>query len=380
VAARGGGSARGAAAIHGLLRRALPAIALLLLASCRPAVPLNASSLVPVAVLGDSDSHGYQDRLHFPPDSGRRGGQYHAVTLQWTEVLATLRASHLDLGERAPFGSRYGTLARLQDALGIPTRVPEKDDHRYNYAISGVGCDSLNGGWSRQAPRLVTAMNRDPARWAAGIVVIRVGVNTFGQAEHLDRLAAGDPDGAVGRSIDACVAAVETAYRTLRATHPDTRIVLVGIFDNTHWARHLERWHDPTERARISSALDRFDDGLRRIVARDPRSAFFDDRAWFASLWGGRASDGTSAYREVKIADDLVVTNTAGDHPRNAVLADGHCGLAWNALWAASLVALMNERFGMRTPPIGSDEVATLLRAAWTAAPERASATGGAPR
>src|SRR3546814_8912268 len=54
---------------------------------------------IPLAVLGDSDSHSYQDTISFPVSTPARGGQFRSITLQWTEVLARMRDKDLDLGQ-----------------------------------------------------------------------------------------------------------------------------------------------------------------------------------------------------------------------------------------------------------------------------------------
>src|SRR3546814_18716325 len=79
----------------------------------------------------------------------------------------------------------------------------------------------------------------------------------------------------------------------------------------------------------MGKGIDRFDVALRSIASADPRIAFFDDRAWFQGYWGGRDARGVPAYRNVTVGD-MHVTNTSGEDPRTAVLADGHAGLGWN--------------------------------------------------
>lgn len=316
----------------------------------------------PVGVLGDSDSHSYQDRLTFPSGSSARGGSHRATSFQWTEVLGRLRSEPLDLGPWGEWGSR-GSLARMSEWLGRPARAPRKEDYRHNFAVSGAVCaDLMEGGW-RQAPRLLQLMGTAPARWANGIVVIRVGVNSFGREADLDRLARDPADPAVRGQIDRCLGHIEDSISLIRNAHPGMRFVLVGIFDNTHWARYAGRWQDPSALRNIGAGLDRFDHGLRRLADQRPGIAFFDDRAWFARHWGGRDAQGRPAYRSVPLEGIGSVSNTAGDDPRHAVLADGHAGTVWNGLWARALVEVMNRSFGLNVEPILDGEIAALLRA-----------------
>lgn len=324
-----------------------------------PLTPVAASaSTVPLAVVGDSDSHGYQDTRAFPPGSPERGGPRRATTYQWTEVLAALRGDTLDLGPRTATGTP-GRVASALHAVGLNVRAPRKLDHLHNFAVSGQGCDDLWGGASRQVPQLLDLMADHPARWQRGVVVIRIGVNTFGRSSDLDRLARDPRDPSVAARIDACVGHIRAATQAIARAHPRTRVVLVGIFDNAHWAAYLDRWRDPAQLANIAAGLDRFDLALKRLAAERPQWAFFDDRAWFAARWGGRDAQGAPAYRPVAFGG-LAVTNTSGDAPHHATLADGHAGTAWNALWAQSLVALLNSRFALGVPPLADAELASL--------------------
>ncbi len=339
------------------------------------AAPLRDGSAVAIAVLGDSDSHSFQDRHSFPPGSEDRGGRYRATSLQWTEVLGRLRGREVDLGEWGIYGYR-GTAARIGRLVGKPLRSPRKEDYRYNFAVSGDGCGDLLGGTSMQTHGLLALMDEAPARWRNGVVVIRIGVNDFGGAETLEALAQDPMEAQAQRRIAACVQAIGQSVALLHARYPQLRIVLVGIFDNAQWAKFLDRWRSPPMLANIGAGLDAFDHALRQMAHDDPRIAFFDDRAWFAAHWGTRDARGLPAYRELAVGD-LRIGNTSGDAPDNAVLADGHAGTAWNGYWAQSLVALLNARFGTGIPPITEEEVATLVkgvkpgstREAWTASP-----------
>jgi len=314
-----------------------------------------------LAVVGDSDSHAYHDRLRFSGRDGQRGGSYHATTWQWTEALHRLRGRWIDQGEWGQHGSSGG-VARLAGWLDLPARAPEKEDFLYNFAVSGARCESLMGG-ERQMPQLVRLMDASPARWRGGVVVIRIGVNSFGQRDSLERLALDPRDPEVSPRIDGCIAAVREAVAHLHERHPATRVVLVGIFDNSNIGADAAVARSPRELGNIATALDRYDDALRGLATGDARMAFFDDRAWFASLWGGRTAQGAPSYRDVRIAGRFRVGNSQGDAPSHAVLADGHAGTAWNALWAKALVELLGRRFDAAIPPVEDAELLALVRA-----------------
>lgn len=318
-----------------------------------------------LGVLGDSDSAAYQDHVSFPPSGEQPGGAFHSITLQWPEAMARIRPLQVDLGEWAVWGvPRWASIARVRDGLKLPWRGPRRETHQNNLAWAS-GCESLTQGPWRQAQRLVDVMDEQPRRWESGVVVIRSGVNSFGKETDLAALAA-DPDDPVvtSRMLD-CVEQYRAAVKLIHERHPATRIVLVGIFNNADWAPYLPRWQSKREQANLNRGLDHFDKALRSMAQDDPRLAFFDDRAWFARHWGQRDPEtGLPDYRAVQIGGFMSVTNTAGDNPNNAVLANLHAGLVWNLLWSQELVQLIRTRFGTRIDAISEDEIADHLKAA----------------
>jgi hypothetical protein len=241
-------------------------------------------------------------------------------------------------------------------------RSPPKEDYRYNFALSGNECSDLLEGYVQQTRALVSLMDQQPAYWRNGVVVIRIGVNTFGGAAELEQMAHDPMAAKAQRKIASCVRDIRQSVDALHARHPGLRIVLVGIFDNSNWVPYLDRWRNPGMLANIGRGLDPFDRALKDMARRDPRIAFFDDRAWFADHWGTRDARGGAAYRDL-VLGDLHVGNTAGDEPHNAVLADGHAGTAWNAEWARSLVELLNSRFHLGVAPITETEVIGIVGA-----------------
>jgi hypothetical protein len=337
--------------------------------SSASAVPSGAAvfpSKIRMGVLGDSDSQSYQDHLMFASDASLRGGPFRATTYQWTEVLARLRGDQIDFGEWGAWGTGW-MRAFVDEALGNLARTPPKEDYRYNFAISSAPCEALMGSKQRQARRLVDLMDREPEAWRGGVIVIRSGVTVIGTDDFLDRLAR-DPNApdAVDE-ISACAKAVGDAVALIRERHPDTYIALIGILSNADWSVDFERWQSAKEIANITSGLDRFDNALRKLAATDRHIAFFDDRAWFADLWGTRDAEGRPAYKTVRFAPGWEVTNTSGDDPHNAIIADGHAGVAWNALWAQNLVNKLNASFGLHIRPIEDAEVVRFLEPSFAA-------------
>lgn len=326
-------------------------------------VAMAASAMpIPIAALGDSDSHSYHDRIWIPEG---RGGTFAASTFQWTEALQQLRGQQLDLGPWGVWGSRKRWVQVL-NAVGLDARAPRKEDFRYNFAFAGARCEDLTEGVFRQAPRLVAEMDGEPERWRDGVVVIRIGVVSFGMDGSLEQLASDPLNSPARHTIDGCVSHIRAAVALIHARHPQTRIVVVGILNNADWPPLFERWQSAAALANIGQGLDAFDTPLRQLAAADPRIAFFDDRAWFAQRWGGRGPDGRPAYKALSAGLPLTVTMSQGDDPHHAVLKDGHAGMVWNALWAQSLVALLRSEFDLPLATISDAEVAAFVSRAAT--------------
>ena len=343
----------------------------------RPAMPADEAAStagIPFAVLGDSNSHAYQDGIAFPPGSGARGGEFHATTLQWTEVLARLRGSEIDPGPWVEWG-RSGILAQAGTVLGLPLgRVPRKQDHLHNFAVSGAVCSHLTEGTQRQARRLAALMADDAERWRRGVVVIRIGLNDWAglmdaQARTPDAADAPETRDTIAR----CTGHMAEAIRQVRAVQPEVRIVLVGVANEAADPETFGQWRSRTEIARINAALKRFNADIRALAEATPRTVFFDDDAWVRKTWGSRDAEGRPAYKTVSIGSALRVTNTTGDAPEHAVLADHHSGLVYNTLWAQSFVERLREGFGLPLTPIGDEEVVRFVEALVAKAPPRTS-------
>jgi hypothetical protein len=338
----------------------LAAFGLAVLALWGGDVPADNSppTMIAFAVLGDSSSHSYQDSLSFPPGSADRGGTFRARTFQWTEVLARLRGSELNPGPWVRWG-RPGHVAWLRGAIGLYAgRTPRKEDYLYNFASSGASCGNLMGGALQrpgQAPQLVELMNHDPGRWRSGIVIIRIGNNDW--SATLDDQAR-DPQAPKVRAAAAhCVEQIADAVRLIHARHPNTRILLVGVDNEMNEPGAFDKYRSAVAVANIQTAFDDFNARLRELAGTDARLGFFDLGGWFRDLWGMREPDGTPNYRAVVISGELRVTNTIGDEPSNAILADDHAGLVWNALWAQSLVMRLREVFDLPLTQITDEEL-----------------------
>ena len=316
---------------------------------------------ITLGVLGDSDSHAFQDPLAggFGTPMAR-GGPWQASTLQWTEILARLRPDAIDQGVLGPVGRR-GALAWLQRRIGAGPVRQYKQDFQDNLAYSGATCEDLNRADAGQVDNLLPRMDADPARWRQrAFVVIRIGINNLGRVRQLEAFADSGLDAAAAATVKACADAVGTAIQRIRARHPQVGVIVVGVLDNADWPRLHGRWHDPAALARIRAVLDAYDHRLQGIVAGLTNAAFIDDRAAFRRWFGGRGADGRPAYTAIDFGGSRPLTMTEGDSPDHAVLADGHAGTVWNGLWADALLTVLNRLSGAQVPPITTDELLRL--------------------
>lgn len=338
-----------------VLAGALMSIAPLAVSWSRLAETQEQTKRIPLAVLGDSDSHSYHDDIRLTKASAR-GGEFRPTTWQWTEVMSRLRGRFVDQGEWGTWGTPI-KIAEFLDWLGVGGRAPRKRDYRFNFAVSGAECSDLMTGYHRQAPRLLALMDRDPAFWESGVVSIRIGVNSIGLEPQLKRFAQEGATPAVRVEVEQCVAWIRQSVALLRSHHPHVKFVLVGILDNSDWPPLHDRWRSAREHQNITTVLDIFDDALRKMAAKDPGIVFFDDRAWFRKYWGDHGPNGELNYRKVNLGGRASVANTQGDAPTNAVVGDGHAGSVWNALWVKDYIELLNATWGLNIPPLSIEEI-----------------------
>jgi hypothetical protein len=332
--------------------------------STPPAATSPASAkTIPLAVMGDSDSHSYQDRVSFPPGTHERGGPFREQTFQWTEVLARLRAEELDLGPWVLWG-QPGAIALARETVGLPvSRAPPKEDYLYDFANSGAACKNLMGERFglrfRQAPRLVRLMNSEPERWRRGAVIINIGGNDwYGLAD----LQAHDPAApALREAVGYCAGQISAAIGLIHASHPATRILLVGLLNSANHPLYEGKYRSAAEIANLRQAMSEANAELREIADADPRRiAFIDPNPYFERRWGSRGPNGEPAYKTLALGS-LRVSKSGGDAPTNTELSDSHWGVAANAIWAQAFVERLREAFGLALTPISDKELARFL-------------------
>lgn len=311
------------------------------------------SERMPIAVLGDSDSHSYRDS-HI---GTRRGGDYHAVTWQWTEILQQLRSHQVELGQFSHWGTR-GIVYRLRDQLGLDARMPRKQDYEYNFAFSGATCDKLaTDSNQKQAYLLGKLIDKNTAYWNNGLVIIRIGINNIGTWPMLQAYI--NDDASATQAIYNCIAHIDDAIRLIRQHHASVRIALVGIIDNSNWPI-FEKVSD-AEHKTINQYLDIFDKGLIDIATKDDNVTFVDDRSWYENSLGFWKNGSYIGDRHYPITDAFFATNTKGDHPQHIVLGDNHASTIANAMWLNNLISHINKQFGFTLSPISKDEISSLI-------------------
>lgn len=309
---------------------------------------------VPIIVLGDSDSHSYRDSylgIH-------RGGKYHNVTFQWTEILERLRWSEVDLGQFGLWGTR-GTFYRIRKFLGLDARMPRKQDFEYNFAVSGATCDTLSPqSYLKQSYMATLLMNKNPGYWNNGLVIIRIGINDLGQWPQLKKYVDGNITPQIKQPILNCIAQVQDAVSLIRANQSSIRIILLGIMDNSNWPPVMPL--DDTGHRNINKVLDIYDNGLRSIARKEANILFVEDRKWVEQIIGYWNSEKYIGHREINLGGKTNITNTKGDNPHNIVLNDEHSSTVLNGLWIRHLLHEINNRFGAGFTPLLDSEIADL--------------------
>lgn len=335
----------------------LPIVALVLEPEIRHAgnSDRRSSGLV-VAVLGDSDSHAYRDFVN----GIRRGGAYHDGSFQWTEIWARVHPEQVDLGRWGVWGTRR-SVAAIRDVLGLEARPFRKEDFEFNYARSGARCDSLYRDYPRQAVALIDKMRRSPDRFESSLVVIRIGINDFGQSRHLLRWAKNPGSGEGARRVDWCLHEMDRAIREILELPSMSRIVLVGTSHDYNESDFPANDLSETEILKMRSVLERFERGLQDLADRSPRVIFIDAVGHFRARWGMRFEEG---LRETPCAlEGRCLSNTRGDEPFHLTLLDGHAGSLHNALWLNHAIERINSGFDLELKPLPMEAVVALADA-----------------
>lgn len=310
----------------------------LFLRDARALSPVNLENRIPVAVLGDSDSHSFADRF-----DNVRGGEFGEVSYNWTQLWNLLYPEEVEQGTMGVWGTHYA-IARVMYRLGLRAKAPRKFDFQHNYAYSGQGCDSLLHNWPYQARWLQQTLRRDQDYWHNGLVIIRIGINDFAQYRHYGQWRETGLDNDSRSIVKACIDAIIETTEILLGSHEGVTVAISGVVRNYNA-------HPPTgnefsqpdldDYRLVEEVLNYFDSELQQYSHSRPRVAFFDDKYWLASLFGDKAA---GQHREFAMIDDRFRVNYgSGDHPENIVLADLHGGTIYNGLWLRNMLQQINS-------------------------------------
>lgn len=301
---------------------------------------------LPIAVLGDSDSHSYGDQVN----DLARGGAYQEWTFNWLEAWNRLRPHEIDLGAFQQAGSGR-TLAKIQAYLGGNPRVPPKMDYAFNYALSGLTCASLQNEWPEQGRWLLARLRNAPRFWENGLIVIRLGVNDFGQQHHLQQWSDDPASGKV--LVDRCledIADMVTALRDVSSAY----IALVGISHD--YDLPFTEDYSPEKLTNIIGVLDHFDRGLIKRADGDPRIAIVQDSDWYRSHFGSHRE----GIRPDAQIGGVQIVNAVGNNPDHLILEDHHAGTVAAGLFLQDAIRQLNQAFELDLTPVTDEELIAL--------------------
>lgn len=301
----------------------------------------NIDSRVPIAVLGDSDSHSYRDKYVGP----LRGGKYHDYTFNWIELWAKLSGDEISPGRWIVTGSPYRG-ERVKNALGIKNRSPQKLDYEFNYALSGLRCNSLLGSWPYQGEQLINELRSNPEFWAKGLVIIRIGINDFGNRDEILRWAKIGLNDKSSEIISNCVDSITKISDSISSQSPNTKIAILGMTRGYNFADECCQNLEKPEIENIEQVLSLFDNNLKKYASNLSNIAFIDDHFWFNNIFGSQELGNLKPKIDYVGSTELI--NSSGDHPKNMLLADHHTGTLYNGLWLIQLISELNRQLGTK--------------------------------
>lgn len=309
---------------------------------------------LPVAILGDSDSHSYRDKY----DNKARGGDFHSVTYNWPALWDRFRSEQVNLGAFGTWGESYRR-ARIKNWLKLPARAPKKLDFDYNYAISGLRCQSLLEGWPYQAKWLISRLQRSPDFWEKGLVIIRIGVNNLGSTKQLEQWGVSGLDKTAKDVVSECVRQITEATEQLLASHPSVKIAILGMCRDCNLTESYKHWPTLENIKNRDQVLGSFDQQLKSYVQNKKRVLFIDDVAWQIKRYSDRYNEPIKL--ETRLADKVTIKSRQGDHPSNLILADYHAGTVYNGFWLNNLIEQLNQGFELELSPLSEEEILSVI-------------------
>lgn len=299
------------------------------------------SSLTPVAVLGDSDSHSYRDSY----DNKSRGGDYHAYSFNWLELWAHLSEYEIYPGQWGVWGNNY-RIARIKNIFLLKSRSPKKLDYEYNYAVSGLGCQSLLDEWPYQGKWLLNEIKSNPEYWANGLVIIKIGFNDIGKNNDLNKWKKTGLDQKASILVSSCTNSIIKTSNLILSELPGIRVAITGIARNYNF---MDEWDEKLNRnsiTNIESVLSEYDSRLLKYANNTTRVAYIDDHYWFNDIFGSQESSNLKS--QVEFFEGVNLINASGDEPINILLHDHHTGSLYNGLWLTHMISEINQQVGMK--------------------------------
>lgn len=296
-----------------------------------PATPTTnprPQTIVGLAVLGDSTQDEY--RADNP-----RGGEHNATTLNWVELLATVRK--LNLGE-------WGQRAE-----------PRRGGFAFNWSRSGATSDQmLTAGQPTGAAQQVLAGQVSHA-------VIQIGTNDFyfsglGQQIYDGTIAGAELQNRLGQIAENIVGAAEILQATGRC-----KVIVAATQDYMSLPVVPElyaTYQDPAGRQRFLDAMAYLNGRIAQL-SRGAGVSFFDfNQAYMAELQRRLDAEGF-----LIVGGERINLRERGDEGHYGLLDDGyiHPGTVLSSLYANVYIAEFNKSFGTAIAPLSDDEI---LRAA----------------
>jgi hypothetical protein len=310
---------------------------------------------IPIAVLGDSDSHSYRDEY----DNKSRGGKYHSVTFNWPALWDRFRPQEVNMGTYGTWGTHY-RIAKVKHWLGLTGRAPKKLDYDYNYAVSGLRCESLLQGWPYQAKWLIKRLESEATHWNNGLVVIRIGVNDLGSTEQLVTWGNTGLNKHAQEVVTTCITQINEAIDQILSIHSSVKVAVMGMCRDCNITDTYTVWPKISQIENRNQVLSHFDKKLINYASQHNRVLFIDDVKWLSKRYGDRHHEPIKF--ETKLANKVKIISRQGDHPSNLILADYHAGTVYNALWLNNLIDQLNTGFQLHLSPLTEEEIYSAIK------------------
>jgi hypothetical protein len=285
-------------------------------------------TIVGLAILGDSTQDEY--RADNP-----RGGEYNATTLNWVELLATLR--NLNIGA---WGQRD---------------EPRRGGYAFNWARSGATSDQmLSAGQHTGARQQILAGEVSHA-------VIQIGINDFYFSGLGLEIYDGTISGAALQSrLNLIAENIITAARTLHETGR-CRVLVAATQDYLTLPVVPElylTYQDPVGRQRFIDAMTYLNLRIAELSTSEGITYFDFNAAYLAEVNQRLDSEGF-----LIVGGERIDLRTRGNNGRFGLLDDGytHPGTVLSSLYANVYITEFNQSFNTSLVPLSDEEI---LRAA----------------